>query len=264
MKRISAKNSRGLSMIKGRRPAADLPIRRRFIVIPVFLLFLTAGVMSIIWLYSPGVRQLRVTEVVFYGNNHLSEGELRPLTGVSGGASLLGLSTSRISKSLLKSPWVKGVSVRKDFPDRIFVKIHETSPFAILELNERSFFIDDKGRMLEELNEKTVPFLPVINADPFNNHEGFAEALSLARVVREKNIAAERSRVEIIADKKPENLSMVVDKVVVKVGYGDYEQKLRRLFDLEGEIRKRAVTVDYIDLRFANRVVVKPVNEVVK
>jgi hypothetical protein len=34
--------------------------------------------------------------------------------------------------------------------------------------------------------------------------------------------------------------------------------------ELEEEIKSRRIPVDYIDLRFANRVVVKPVNEVIR
>jgi len=54
------------------------------------------------------------------------------------------------------------------------------------------------------------------------------------------------------------------DGVVVKIGSGEYEEKLARLADIEQEIKQRNISVDYIDLRFANRVLVSPVNQVVK
>jgi len=52
--------------------------------------------------------------------------------------------------------------------------------------------------------------------------------------------------------------------VVIRMGQGDYERKLSRLLALEDEIKKRQIAVDYVDLRFANRVVVKPISEVVR
>ena len=104
----------------------------------------------------------------------------------------------------------------------------------------------------------------MITADPYKNKDNFAEAINLAKVIKDKKIATERSRVEIIADKGAENLSMIVDSMVIKVGQGDYERKLQRLFELEQEIKKRAITIDYVDLRFVNRVVVKPISEVVR
>ena len=55
-----------------------------------------------------------------------------------------------------------------------------------------------------------------------------------------------------------------IDGMEIKVGEGSYEQKLARLFELIDEIRSRPIEVDYIDLRFANRVIVKPVAEVIQ
>jgi cell division septal protein FtsQ len=52
--------------------------------------------------------------------------------------------------------------------------------------------------------------------------------------------------------------------MVVKVGAGDYKEKLQRLLELEEDIQRRQITVDYIDVRFANRVVVKPIKEVIR
>jgi cell division septal protein FtsQ len=59
-------------------------------------------------------------------------------------------------------------------------------------------------------------------------------------------------------------MSVNVDGIVVKIGEGDYEDKLARLADIEEEIKSRNIAVDYIDLRFANRVLVSPVNAVIK
>jgi len=58
-------------------------------------------------------------------------------------------------------------------------------------------------------------------------------------------------------------MTVNMDGIVVKVGEGEYEDKLQRLVELEDEIRKRGIHVDYIDLRFENKAVVRPVNEVI-
>ena len=238
-------------------------LRSRPLLFGVLVLLIGAGVVLSLRLYRFSAGLFPVKEIVFSGNMHLSEGELRTMAKINKNESLLALSAKGLSAKLLQSPWIKDVSVRKEFPHRILIRIGETSPFAILETKGRTFLIDERGRMLEEM-KGTVPFLPIINADPFKNRENFMEALNLAKVIKDRKIATERNRVEIIADKGSENISMVLDNVVIKVGHGDYEQKLNRLFALEEEIKKRAITVDYVDLRFANRVVVKPISEVVR
>jgi cell division septal protein FtsQ len=122
--------------------------------------------------------------------------------------------------------------------------------------------VDEKGTLLEELRDDSIPFLPVIAGDPFKQKEGFTEAVNLAKVMNEKGFAAERDQIEIIAD-KPEELTVMVDGTRVKIGNGDYEQKLERLVTLEEEVRSRGIPVEYIDLRFANRAVVKPIADMV-
>lgn len=253
-KKISANDRKG-----GWRKTLKSP----FLIAGAVALFAGVAVVLSLRLYGALAGLFPVTEVVFSGNTHLSDAELKAMGGITRSDSLLTFSARSFSGKLLQSPWIREVSIRKEFPHRILVRVAETSPFAILEVKGRTFLIDDRGRMLEEM-KGTVPFLPIINADPFKDRENFLEALSLAKVIKDRKIATERNRVEIIADKGQENISMVLDNVVVKVGYGDYEQKLERLFSLEDEIRKRAITVDYVDLRFANRVVVKPISEVVR
>jgi cell division protein FtsQ len=243
-------------------PVGNLLGKRSFLPAAA-LLSVAVVVLAGFLIYRVSTGAFPVREVIFYGNKHLSDGELLAMTGMAGNEKLLAVSSKRVSSRLLQSPWIRDVCIRKDFPHRIAIKIHETSPFAILEMKGRAFLVDESGRMLEEMKD-VVPFLPVITADPFKNRDIFLEALSLAMVVREKKIATERNRVEIIAEKGSESLSMVMDGVVVKMGQGDYEQKLSRLLALEDEIKKRDILVDYVDLRFANRVVVKPMSGVVK
>lgn len=268
MKSLYSKRNRRAGHVSGK----DLPGgnwsfsglfgRRRLAVLLLFILAV-AGLFAGIGFYGADIAPLHMKEVVFYGNKHLTVEELRAMSGINAGESLLMLPAGKVSGRLLKSPWIKSLSIRKGYPDRLLVKIHEAEPFAILQVNSQTFLIDEHGSMLEKI-DGSVPFLPVITVNPAKSRENFHEALSLASIIKERGIAAEKSRVEIIADKGPEDMSMVVDALLIKVGVGDYRQKLDRLSDIEKEIQRRAIPVDYVDLRFANKVVVKPINEVVR
>lgn len=207
-----------------------------------------------------------VKEIVFSGNKHVSESELKAIMGINVNESLLELSSKELEGRLLKSPWIKAVSFRKDFPHRFTVRIEESMPYALLEMNGRTFFVDDKGNLLEELKGESIPFLPIISGDPFKNSSVFSEVLNLVRTMKDKGFIAVKDRIEVIIPHGagPEDISMQVDGMLVKVGHGEYEEKLQRLLELEDEIMRRGIPVDYIDLRFANKVIVKPINEVVR
>jgi cell division protein FtsQ len=204
-----------------------------------------------------------VHRIVMTGNEHLSEEELTALAGIKKGENILTLSTGGIYARMMESPWLRSVAVRKELPDVLHILIKEAEPFALLDMKGHLFIVDDGGKMLEELRDSQVPFLPIISADPFRKKEAFSEAISLVRAVKVTGMLARKDHIEIIA-REPEEITMNLDGTVVKVGVGEYEEKLKRLLELEEEIKKRQIPVDYIDLRFANRVIVKPVNEVVR
>jgi cell division septal protein FtsQ len=199
-----------------------------------------------------------LTHIVFKGNRHLADDELRALLRIRAGESLVLVSGTRAGKDLLQSPWIRSVNVRKEFPDTVRFQIEEAEPFALLDMNGHLFLVDERGKLLEELKDASVPFLPVITADPFKEKEGLAEALALAKLMMEKGFSSERDRIEIMAH-KPHELTMTVDGTCVKMGAGGYEEKLTRLIRLEEDIKNMGIPIDYIDLRFERKAVVKPV-----
>lgn len=222
----------------------------------VFLLLASGG-------YAVLRSAFPLKQVRFSGNQHLNDEDLRALTGLGEKENLATLSSGAVFRSMSTSPWIRSASVRKEFPGTLHVFIKEAEPFALLDMGGRHFIVDNKGRMLEELKDSSIPFLPVIVGNPFEQKEVFGEAINLVRAIKEAGLITRKDRIEVIAHKQQE-MTVNLDGVVVKVGMGDYHDKLVRLLELEEEIKSRRIPVDYIDLRFANRVVVKPVNEVVR
>jgi cell division protein FtsQ len=229
-----------------------------FVALPVFLL------VGLVFLASQAVQTLfRVRSVVITGNEHLTDDELKGMAGIGADENLFRISSSRMSSKLAASPWIRSVAVRKEFPDSLLIQISEAEPFALLDMRGKLFIVDDKGTMLEELRNIAVPFLPVILSNPYQEKEAFLEAITLAKAIKKTGLTARKDRIEIISH-KPQEMSVNLDGVVVKVGAGEYEDKLARLADIEQEIKRRNISVDYIDLRFANKVLVSPVNQVIR
>jgi cell division protein FtsQ len=257
--RINKKTRKNAAVKKSRFGASLENIRHAVMVIlPVI------ATVAVVYFIATAVKSaFPVHKVVFTGNDHLTDEELRQLAGLRGSENLLTLSSKRLYEKMLGSPWVRAVSIRKELPYSLHMRITETEPFALLDMQGRLFIVDDKGKMLEELKDSSMPFLPIISGNPFQQKEVFSEAINLAKVIKDTGVLSRKNHVEIIANKLQE-IAVNLDGVVVKIGAGDYEAKLSRLTDIEEDIKPRHIPVDYIDLRFANRVVVKPVNEVVQ
>jgi len=199
-----------------------------------------------------------VEEIVFIDNKRLTDEELGEIAKAGMRKSLLTVSCRKISRRLLESPWIRSASVRKEFPGTLAITIQETEPFALLDIHEHLFIIDEKGKFLEELKDDAVPFLPIIVSDPYKEREGFSEALFLVRVLNDKGLILGKDHIEVIAH-KPQELSIEMDETVVKIGAGGYDEKLERFLQLEKDLRERNIPVDCIDLRFDDKAIVKPI-----
>lgn len=226
----------------------------------VFLLCAVVGTVFIVMHYH-GFQMKPVCpiqKVVFFENKRLSDEELNEIAGSQMRKSLLTISCTEISRHMLRSPWIKTASVRKEFPWTLSITIQEAEPFALLDMHGHLFLIDERGKFLEELKDDAVPFLPIIVSDPYREKECFAEALHLVRVLNEKGLAAGRDHIEVIAH-KPHELSVEMNDVTVRIGAGDYAEKLERFIHLESDLQSRNIPVDYIDLRFDDKAIVKPI-----
>jgi cell division protein FtsQ len=264
--RKTIRNNRGTA--SGRKSSPGLLRRSAGVIAKLKMVFLVGiplvALGGLLYLFIHAMPSaFKVRTVAIAGNEHLTDDELKTITGLKGDESLLIMSSRKIYEKLKESPWIQEVSVRKEYPSKLLISIRETEPFALLDMKGKMFIVDDRGRMLEELKDNSVPFLPVIMSDPYNEKEAFREAVDLAMVIKKMGVLHKKQRIEIIAH-KPSEVAANLDGVYVKVGAGEHEDKLTRLSEIEEEVRKRQIPVDYIDLRFAKKAIVKPVNEVIR
>ncbi len=252
----------------GRKGAPGLLIRTGAAIVKLRLILFfwipLVALGSTLYLFTntaPSFFRLKTVEIS--GNEHLTDDELKTMSGLRADESFLAISNRKIYEKLKQSPWIQAASVRKEYPSKLLITIRETEPFALLDMKGKMFIVDDRGRMLEELKDNSVPFLPVIMSDPYNEKEAFREAVDLAMVIKKMGVLHKKQRIEIIAH-QPNEVAANLDGVYVKIGSGEHEDKLTRFTEIEEEVRKRQIPVDFIDLRFAKKAIVKPVNEVIK
>ncbi len=203
---------------------------------------------------------LTVEKIVVRGNQVLSEEEIKKIAGLREDVSILEIDTSRVYHRLLGSPWIKEAVVRKELPERLIIWLEEATPEAIINRDGRLFLIDDQGVLLEELRKDSHLMLPVIEID-YRNTELIKEALLLIRALKESNMAPASGSLYLTGSRK-EDLTIVLRKdsskdLFIKVGYGKYNEKLKRLLDFAPSIKEKGLRPSVIDLRFEDRVIVK-------
>ncbi|MBI5674291.1 MAG: FtsQ-type POTRA domain-containing protein [Nitrospirae bacterium] len=247
--------------ISGKRNGKQSPHKRSskillFLKGAALILSLIIFILGIAFAVNLSAHNLNVNDIEVSGNYHLSKEDVIRNLNINRGTNLLTLELNVVEARLRSNPWIKDVSLRKQMPDTLMIKIKEAAPKALLYQNSSTFLVEEEGNMLEEVMNEGTAFLPVIRSDSAEkNKKEIKEAIQLIDALDKKGILSSRESVEIRLNSYGPD--MVVDGAVIKVGYGNYMEKLARWEELEPEVSKLGPT-SYIDLRFRDRVIVKP------
>jgi cell division septal protein FtsQ len=199
-----------------------------------------------------------VRDIQVSGCNRLDRSDIEGILNVKG-EPLLNLHLRDIETKLRRSAWIKKASLRWLLPGTLVIHIEEAAPKALLSYGGEMFLVNEEGNIMEKLDEQATPFLPVIRDIDPRYKKVMSEAMRLVDALTAKNIIAERQYVEIGLE--PFGFTTNIDGEFIKVGYGQYGEKFDRWADLEPELKKRGVPIQYVDLRFKDSVIVKPVKE---
>lgn len=216
-------------------------------------------------------KTITVKHIVIIGNKHLNEKEIRSIIGIKEGSSIIYPSSKNLYERLKKTPWIKDAIIRKDLNGTITIYIKESSPVAVAMFGEKAYLIDYEAQILEDFTEdiqasfRLKPLLlPVIkDIDPFKNRETLEEAVNLLNFINSKGFIKPEDEI-VVTGNNPDNLTLYINDFPIIVGKGDFETKFAKYLVVTSEIQKRQLKVQYIDLRFPDRVIVKPVQQDLK
>ena len=161
---------------------------------------------------------------------------------------------------LQSHPWVRRVSVQREFPNRLKIGIDERRPVAIVRLDELNY-VDRSGRILGPLRDGDSRDFPLITGLEEAEPSGFTpigvhRALRLLRLCERLNCVDAISEVHV-----DRNRGITVfplrTAVAVVLGWGSWREKLARSARVfaawEGQVERLAA----VDVSFRDMVVVK-------
>ncbi len=220
------------------------------------------------WMYVHllGDPSFRVREVEVEGGRKMARETLLSLTVMEGMPNLFSVNLKEVVKRLESHPWIEQVRVRKVFPDKIFIRVEERKPMAIIQLEEL-YYIDTKGEIFSPVGEKdeyNYPYLTgltrqVLEKEPVEARRLITKALELLSVVdREK--APPLGEISEIHMEKSSGIHCFTraEGVEVKMGWEDFGEKKKRLSLIWSDLRRRGFSPVSIDCSDLNRVVVNP------
>jgi cell division septal protein FtsQ len=204
----------------------------------------------------------KVREIEIKGNHSLSEEDLLNITDIKRD-NIIKIDIEDLRTKILKSPWVKEATVRREFPGRISIQLAERVPMAIIDYGDSFYLVDGEGVIIARTRDREGYLLPLISGIDLSESrigerstsKGVPEGLTLLRFLKDNGLGL--GDIEIVA-KEPEDLTLNLAGKQIKIGSGNYQEKFIRLNEIEKELERRGILASSIDLRFSGKVIVVP------
>lgn len=210
---------------------------------------------------------LRIEKISIRGNERMSKAEVaRALDGMIG-QSLVWTNLDHWRDELLKSPWIHDAAMRRSLPSTIEVVVSERRPIGIGRVHGELFLVDEHGIILDQVGTGYAEFdLPIIDGLVVRDSNGSRVADEAGAELAARVIAALKARPKIaerlsqldVSDLHNAAVILERDKAVIHLGEDQFLQRVEAYLDVAQALRDRVADIDYVDLRFDDRIYVRP------
>jgi cell division protein FtsQ len=208
---------------------------------------------------------LTISRITVTGNSRLSKGEVVALLDGIRGANMLTVDLDEWRRKLRSSPWVADAAMRRVLPGTVAVVISERQPMGIGRINGDLYLIDDRGGIIDQFGPNYAEFdLPIIdglaprdNATLIDPSRAALAARVLAALQPRPDLARRVSEIDV-SDDRDATLILKGDTALVRVGTEQFVERLQSYVDLAPALRERVAAIDSVDLRFDQRIYVRP------
>jgi len=179
-----------------------------------------------------------------------------------GGHNIFSVNLYEIERMAMHDPWVRAAHIKRVLPGTIRVRVIERKPAAVALIEGVAHLVDDEGYVIG-LTGSGPDDLPVLTGLQGRTGEELAAALRHGVAMLDRlNVHA-----PLFAQRLSEvDLSDPGHVVVRTLGGGPrllldperVERNVNRWLELGRTIRHRAGALDYVDLRWSQRIAVKP------
>jgi cell division septal protein FtsQ len=223
-----------------------------------------------VYLGSNGMAQahvLHVNRIVVRGNERLSDGEVLAVLSGLRGESLVWTDLDAWRQRLLASAWVRDAALRRSLPSTVEVVVWERQPVGIGRLNDGMYLIDDRGGIIDQYGPRYADLdLPIVDglsvsATPDGLVTDAPRAELAARVIAalqaNADIAGRLSQIDV-SDPRDAQVILSGDTAVISLGDDQFLARLQNYLELAPALRDRVADIDHVDVRFENRIYVRP------
>ena len=221
-----------------------------------------------------GLEVFHVDQINVRGNHRLSKGEVLAMLQSLRGRSVLSVDLAQWRQALMGSPWIADASLRRTLPSTVDVVILERAPLGIGRINGSLYLVDDRGSVIDDYGPNYGDLdLPIIDGLTGSSEQADTQpgvespdvyrallARRLLDALRVRNMQGQISQIDV-SDSRNAVVLLDGDPTLLRLGNERFVERLQSYHELAAALRERVPAIDYVDLRFDERVYVRPARE---
>jgi cell division protein FtsQ len=207
---------------------------------------------------------LQVNRIVITGNHRLSNGEVLALVDGLKGSNILGADLDAWRRRVMACPWVEDATLHRSLPSTVEIAVAERFPIAIGRIGDDLYLVDEGGAVIDEYGPRygdlDLPILDGLGAVPgreadLDERRAHLAAKVLTAVHARPDVGRRISQLDV---SDPHNAVVILDGDTARLRLGEenFLERLQSYFELAPTIRESVPQIDYVDLRFGERVFV--------
>jgi cell division protein FtsQ len=214
---------------------------------------------AVAWVYFTAQRDARfaIHHVDTLGIRHTSQAEVDRVMSRYVGQNLFQTDLERLRREIAALPWIASVAIEKRLPDSVTLHVTEREPVALVARGRALAYVDSAGVAFAPLRpEWGNPDLPLITAAAPQQLRGCVEVLEMLRS-HSPELYARLSEITPLGS----DGYRIFDRdlaTFVSIRPEDAIEKWTALYSIARAEKYERGSIEYADLRFAERVIVKP------
>ncbi len=210
---------------------------------------------------------LPIDRIVVRGNDRLSQGEVLAVLSGLRGQSVMWTDLDAWRRRLLASPWVRDAALRRALPSTIEVMVVERRPVCIGRINGDMYLVDERGVIVDQYGPQYADLdLPIVDGLATDQSDSGSMTDESRAELAARVIAALKAKPEVarrlsqidVTDLHNASVILTGDGARIQLGEDQFLQRLQSYLSLADALRERMEDIDYVDLRFDDRIYVRP------
>jgi cell division protein FtsQ len=212
---------------------------------------------------------LQISRISVHGNDRLATGEVLALVAGLQRRNILTVRLDDWRERVMSSPWVEDAKLRRMLPSTVEIAVRERRPMGIGRVANGLYLVDARGVIVDEYGPNYGDLdLPIIDglasvprdgAPAVDEAKAFLAARLIVALQVRPDLAAKVSQIDV-SDAHDAVVILDGDTAMLRLGEDDFVDRLQEYIDLGPALRERVNEIDYVDLRFGDRLYVRPVN----